>query len=161
MANPTTGNRNQNEERTSTVGQTAADLKNKAKDIAGGVADKAKDMASSVSDQARDAAANVGRTASHLATNIGERAGEATSTVAGGLRNLAGTIRDKGPQEGVMGTATSQVAGALDRGGRYLQEHDLGAIGNDLTNMIRRNPIPAVFVAIGIGYLFARATSRS
>jgi hypothetical protein len=159
MANPTSGTRNQGEERS--VGQTASDLKNKAKDVAGNVADKAKDMASSVVEQARDTAANLGRTASNVASNLGERAGEATSNVAGGIRNLAGTIRDKGPHEGVMGTANASVANALDSSGRYLQEHGLNDMGNDLTNLIRRNPIPAVFVGIGIGYLLARATTRS
>jgi hypothetical protein len=34
-------------------------------------------------------------------------------------------------------------------------------MGEDLTNLIRRNPLPAVLVGIGIGYLLARATSRS
>jgi hypothetical protein len=159
MANPTSGTRNKEEERT--AGQTAGEMKNKARDAAGNLADKAKDVASSVAEQARDTAANLGRTASTVASNLGDRAGEAASTVAGSMRDLAGTIRDRGPQEGVMGTANSTVASALDRGGRYLQEHGLNDIGADLTNLIRRNPIPALFVGIGIGYLIARATSRS
>jgi uncharacterized membrane-anchored protein YhcB (DUF1043 family) len=29
---------------------------------------------------------------------------------------------------------------------------------DDLTNLIRRNPIPALFVGIGIGFLLARVT---
>jgi hypothetical protein len=132
------------------MGQTATDLKNKAKDTATGLTDKARDVASSVAEQARD-------TASHL----GERASEAASSVGGGIRNLAGTLREQGPHEGMMGSATSTVARALDNSGRYLQEHDLSAISGDLANVIRRNPIGALFVGIGIGYLIARATSRS
>jgi len=31
-------------------------------------------------------------------------------------------------------------------------------MGDDITNMIRRNPIPALLVGIGIGFLLARAT---
>ena len=35
-------------------------------------------------------------------------------------------------------------------------------IANDVTNLIKRNPIPALFVGIGVGFLLARAcTPRS
>jgi len=159
MANQTSGFKAKEEERT--AGQAMGDLKHKAKDVASNVADKAKDMASSAVDQARDTASNLGRSASQMASNLGERAGDAASSVAGGMRNLAGNLRDKGPHEGMLGTASSSVADALDSGGRYLQEHGLGDVSKDLSNLIRRNPIPALFIGIGIGFLLARATTRS
>jgi hypothetical protein len=56
-----------------------------------------------------------------------------------------------------MGTASSAVADTLDRGGRYLQEEGLQGLGEDLTTLIRRNPIPAVLVGIAVGYLIARS----
>jgi hypothetical protein len=58
----------------------------------------------------------------------------------------------------MMGSAASSVAGALETGGRYLQEHDLGDIGKEVIQLVRRNPIPAVLISMGIGYLLARAT---
>jgi hypothetical protein len=61
----------------------------------------------------------------------------------------------------MMGSAASSVAGALETGGRYLQEHDLSDIGNHVVGLIRRNPVPAVLISMGIGFLLARATTRS
>jgi hypothetical protein len=49
------------------------------------------------------------------------------------------------------------VADTLETGGRYLQEHGLSGIGDDFSNLIRRNPIPAVLVGIGVGFLLARS----
>jgi hypothetical protein len=57
----------------------------------------------------------------------------------------------------MMGTAASRVADTLETGGRYLQEHGLSGIGDDFSNLIRRNPIPAVLVGIGVGFLLARS----
>jgi phage-related protein len=167
MANPST--RQNKEDRPSGVGQMASDLgrraqdagshlAEKAKDTASSLADKAKDTASSVASQARDAASSVARTAGNVASSLGERADDATSSVGGGMKTLAGTLREKAPQGGMMGTAASSVADALETGGRYLQEHGLSDIGSDMVNLIRRNPIPAVLVGFGIGFLFARAT---
>jgi F0F1-type ATP synthase assembly protein I len=144
MAN-STGTRQRDEERG--LSQTAADVKNKAKDAASSVAEKARDVASSVAGQAKD-----------VASGIGERASEATTNVGSGMQSLAGTIRDKAPHEGMVGAAASSVANALESGGKYLQEQGLGGMGRDLTNLIRRNPIPAMLVGVGIGYLLARAT---
>jgi gas vesicle protein len=144
MAN-TTGTKQREEERSPS--QMAGDLKNKARETAGNVADKAREVASSVAGQAKD-----------LASNLGERASEATTNVGSGMQSLAGTIRDKAPHEGVMGQAASSVAGALESSGRYLQEEGLSGMSRDVTDLIRRNPIPAMLVGIGIGYLIARAT---
>ena len=69
------------------------------------------------------------------------------------MKSLAGTIRDKAPGSGMMGNAASTVADTLESGGRYLQEQGLSGIGEDLTNLIRRNPFPALLVGIGVGYL--------
>jgi hypothetical protein len=94
------------------------------------------------------------------ASAVSDRVEGAASSVGSGMQSLAGTIRDRAPQGGLMGSAASRVAGALETGGRYLQEHDLRDIGSDVTNLIRRNPIPAVLISLGIGYLLARATRR-
>jgi hypothetical protein len=74
------------------------------------------------------------------------------------MKSLAGTIREKAPHGGFVGQASSTVAETLERGGRYLEEQGLSGIGDDLTNLIRRNPIPALLVGIGVGFLLARAT---
>jgi hypothetical protein len=135
------------------------DVKDQAKEIGQQAMDKARDVASSAADKARELGSNVSHMASDAASNIGHKAEDATSSVGGGMKSLAGQVREHGPREGVLGSATSAVADTLERGGRYLQEEGLRGIGEDLTSLIRRNPIPALLVGIGVGFLLARATS--
>jgi F0F1-type ATP synthase assembly protein I len=122
-------------------------MTDKAKDVAGNVIDKAKQAASTVAEKAKD-----------VASVVGEKADSAVSSVGSGMQSLAGTIRDKGPSGGVLGGAASGVASALDSSGRYLEEQGLSGIADDMTNLIRRHPIPAVLIGIGLGYLLARMT---
>jgi hypothetical protein len=120
--------------------------------------DKAKEAAGGVMDKARDVASNVASTAGDLASNVGKRADDATTAVGGGMKSLAQTIRENAPHGGMVVQASGMVASTLDSSGRYLQDSGLSDIADDVTNVIRRNPIPAVLVGIGIGFLIARAT---
>jgi len=112
-----------------------------------GIVDKAKQAASTVADKARD-----------VASAVGQRAEGATEAVGSGMQSLAGTIRDKAPQGGLLGGAASGVASALDSSGRYLEEQGLSGMAEDVTNLIRRNPIPAMLIGVGLGFLLARMT---
>jgi hypothetical protein len=143
---------------TLTPRQFGTEVKNKAQETASEIADKAKEMASNVTERARDVGAAATQRTEDVATNVGHRAEEATGMVAGSMKSLAGTVRENLPHEGMIGRASSAVADSLERSGRYLQEEGLSGMGNDLTNLIRRNPIPAVLVSIGIGFLIAHAT---
>jgi hypothetical protein len=138
----------------------AANLADKAKDAASNMADRAKDAASHMMDKAKDITSNAGQRVSDAANAAEKKADSAVHSVGSGMEQLAGTIREKGPHEGALGTATSRLASTLESGGHYLQEEGLGGMAEDLTNVIKRNPIPALFVGIGLGFLLARATSR-
>ena len=122
------------------------------------VTEQAKGAATAALDSARDMASTATKKAGEAASYVGQRAEDATSAVGSGMKNLAGTIRENAPREGVLGSASSAVASTLESSGRYLQEHGLSGVGEDLTNMVRRNPVPALLMAIGIGFLIARAT---
>jgi hypothetical protein len=161
MNNPTTA-RNKSEERTGNTGYAGSDLKQKAQDAGSAVADKAQDFASTAASKVQDAASNVAHRAGEMASNVGQKADDAASSMGSGMKSLAGTIREHAPASGPFHQAGSSVADTLEGGGRYLQEHGFSGIGQDLTTMIRRNPLPALFVGIGIGFLLAQATrSRS
>jgi uncharacterized protein YjbJ (UPF0337 family) len=123
-----------------------------------GVMETAKDAASNVADKAKQAAGAVASTVGNVASNVGDKVDSGVSAAGSGIQSLAGTIRDKGPQSGVLGSATSGVASALDASGRYLEEQGLSGIGEDLTNLIRRNPIPAMLIGVGLGFMLARMT---
>jgi len=129
------------------VGQQAMD---KARDLGHQAMDKGRDMASRVSDMAGDAAKNVGQRADNLASTVGDRA-----------HTAAEAVRRHGPQDGMLGNATKAVADTIDSTGRYLSNEGVTGMLGDVGEMIRRNPIPALFVGIGIGYLLSRALDRS
>jgi len=142
-------------QRVQEAGSAAAD---KGREAASTVTDKAREAMSAVSDKAREAASTVGQSASDMASNVGQRAEDATSSVASGMQSLASTLRESAPRSGILGSASSTVADTLESSGRYLEEQGLSGVGEDLTNMIRRNPVPALLIGIGLGFLIARAT---
>jgi hypothetical protein len=119
--------------------------------------EEAKDVAGDVANKAKEAGATLAQKAGEATTFVGKKADDATAAVGAGMKSVASTIREKGPEKGMFGSANSAVADTLDQGGRYLQEKGLSGIGNDMTEMIRRNPLPAVLIGIGLGYLVARA----
>jgi hypothetical protein len=103
-------------------------------------------------------ASNVGHRLSDAASAVGRGADSAVSGAGRGMESFADTVRDHGPSSGVLGKATSAVADGLDNAGEYLESHGLSGIAEDVTNLVRRNPIPALLIGIGVGYLLARAT---
>jgi len=148
MANTMNQSKTKNEERLNQPGQ--------------GTVDRAKDAAAAVADKAKETASNVMHSAENAASYVGHRAEDATSAVGGGLKSLGSTIREHAPNSGMIGDASAGVAKTLESAGRYLQEEGLKGVADDVTNLIRRNPIPALLVAVGVGFLLARATtSRS
>lgn len=143
------------------VGQTMHEAKEKAQNAASNVADKARDAAGNVADKARDVASTVGHKVSDAASTVGHKADDAACSVGHGMQSFAGTLREKLPHEGMMGSASSTIADTIERGGRYLEEEGLSGVAEDLTSLVRRNPIPSVLIAVGVGFLLARATTRS
>src|SRR5207302_10258944 len=136
------------------------DIALSATEKARNAAERAGEAASTLGQRAKDTASSVGQSAADMASRVGQKAQDATSAVGGRMESLAGTIREKAPHEGMMGTATSAVADTLESGGRYLQEEGLRGLGADMYELIRRNPIPALLVGIALGFFIARATRR-
>jgi hypothetical protein len=91
------------------------------------------------------------------ASEIGQKAEQAVGSVGGEMKALAGTIRSKAPEGGLLGSAASEVAGTLESGGAYLQERNIKGMGEDLTNLIRRYPVQAILVGLGVGFLVGQA----
>jgi len=139
----------------------AKNMGQQASDTAQDLASRARDMAQNVGSQAKDMASNVAHKAGDAASFVGQQAKDMPGNVGAGIKNLAGTIRENVPHEGFLGTAGSSVADTLETGGRYLQEHGFGDMGEDLTNLIRRNPVPALALGVGLGFLLGRLMSSS
>lgn len=143
----------------STAGRAATDVKNKAQDLGAAAYGQAKDTASHLADKAKDAASTVGQKASDAASYVGHRADDATSSAGGGLKSLAGQVRQNAPREGMLGSAAGSIANALDHTGQYLEDQGLSGVAEDFTGLIRRNPIPALLIGVAVGFLLAKATS--
>lgn len=137
-------------------------------------ADKAKEAASSVGEQLSQAgtaigamvsqagsavgsvASQAGSMASQAASDVGRKADDLTASAGVGIRHLGDRLDRSGPQEGVLGSASHAVAKTVRDGGEYLEDAKLSGVTRDVAQLIRQNPIPAVCIAIGLGWLMAR-----
>jgi len=133
--------------------QAAAGVADKARQGASQAADQARGVASQAADQARGLADQ----ARSVAAQAGQHAETAMHSVASGMQALSGTVR-----EHVPGGAGATAAAALEQGGRYLQDEGFQGMADDLSRVVRQNPLPAVLVSIGIGFVLAQIlTPRS
>jgi hypothetical protein len=98
--------------------------------------------------------------ATGAAAFVGEKAEQATQAVGAGMESLGGVIREHEPADGVLHNAGEAIAQKLVAAGRYLEDHGLKGVADDVTNLIRRNPIPALLIGIGVGVLLARIVRR-
>jgi ElaB/YqjD/DUF883 family membrane-anchored ribosome-binding protein len=141
---------NQKNQTSKTWEDTANQAKDKAKSVVENVTDKAKSVAGDVADRAKSAAGYVS-----------EKADQGVGYAGQGVENLGHTVRDRGPQSGVLGQANQAVANTLEQTGAYLQDKGVSGMAGDLTSMIKNNPIPSMLIGVGIGFLLARLTSNS
>jgi len=148
--------RNANDERVSNLDPARTGT---VESMASYVGQKAEDATSYVGHKAEDAASYVGKKAEEAASYVGQKTGDASAAVGSGLRSFGNTVRDRGPEGGIAGDASSAVADSLESSGRYLQEEGVKDMAEDLTNLIRRNPIPALLIGVAAGYLVAKATT--
>ncbi|MGL4551953.1 MAG: hypothetical protein ACRC33_12310, partial [Gemmataceae bacterium] len=81
----------------------------------------------------------------------------AAGQVGRGAQSLADTVRRQGPQEGYLGNATQSVASGLEQAGKYIEDKQLSGMADDVGGMIKAHPVPAVLIALGVGFLLGRA----
>jgi len=114
-----------------------------------------------IGNKASDAAHAVGQKASDAAHAVGHRAEDATAAVGHGMQTAADKVREYTPDSGMMGKASDRVADALEGAGKYVEDKNLSGMMDDMTSLIRRNPIPALLVGLGVGFLIGRVLSSS
>jgi hypothetical protein len=160
MAETSISSRDQVGDAGASEARIAPSVKDKAYEEARALATKAKEAASCTVQKSKDVASSVVQQVEDMASTIGHKAEGAVDSVGGGMKSLAGSIRDKAPENGVLGNAASGVASTLESGGAYLQEHNLHGMAEDATSLIRRYPLQAILVGVGVGFLVARALRR-
>jgi hypothetical protein len=129
------------------------DVKGRIQELASSVVKEVQDVASDVSNKARDWAGNVAQKAQETAAAVVDKTDDGIAAVGQQMHALGGKVRAAAPRDGALGSAATAVADELQAGGHYLEGHGLGAIGKDLTEVVRHYPIQSVLAAFGIGCL--------
>ena len=87
------------------------------------ISEQAKEMGTAVKDKANEALAAAREKGKDLVDGgrkmmgeVEQKAGDAVAGVGGQVRKLAGTLRERLPHEGMVGSATESVAGTLESG---------------------------------------------
>jgi uncharacterized protein YjbJ (UPF0337 family) len=155
---PGTGHTGQGGQTGQTVKDAAGSVLDRTKDMAKGVADQARSTASNLVDKAKDAAHTVADKARGAADSVSGGTTDMVGKVGSGLGSAATSLREHSPESGMLKTAAGKVADTLESSGRYLEQEGLSGMADDLTGMIKRNPIPSLLIALGVGFLLARAT---
>lgn len=132
----------------------------KAEEAGTYLADKANQAGEYVSDQANKMASSAMDTAQSAGKYMGQRASDARHSVGSSIKSMGESIKSAAP-EGMMHDAAYSLGDSIASTGQYLDEHGFSAMTEDLTNVIKRNPLPSVFIAAGIGFLLARACTSS
>lgn len=123
------------------------------------VKQEGREAAHEIGERTKEAASSVADKAKNIASKARDQADQGVSSAGKGMESAADYMRDKGPQSGMLGSANKYMADTLEKGGQYLEEQGLSGMAEDVTEVIRRNPIPAVLISVGIGFLLARMTT--
>jgi uncharacterized protein YjbJ (UPF0337 family) len=78
----------------------------------------------------------------------------AAQGVASSVTETVGTAATKAQE--MAGSAATAVTDTAAGVGTYVQEKGLQGLSEDLTQLIRRYPVPALLVGLGIGFVLAR-----
>jgi uncharacterized protein YjbJ (UPF0337 family) len=92
--------------------------------------------------------AGVAATVTTAAQDVASRVTETAGTAAAKAQEMAGAAAT---------TVTDTVAGA----GTYLQEKGVQGLSGDLTGLIRRYPVPALLIGLGIGFVLGRSLGKA
>ncbi len=56
--------------------------------------------------------------------------------------------------------AARSAADRLERGARYVEEHDTSEMAGDLMRVVKRHPVPSMIIAACAGFILARSIRR-
>lgn len=89
-----------------------------------------------------------------------EKTEEAIAAVGERISHFGDTIRETMPDTGTVGTAAVAIADGLKSSGEYLKTHGFEEMSSDVTEVIRRHPVPAVWIGLGVGFILGQALVR-
>ncbi len=151
--------RDKGQEAASAVRQTAQEVGHRTQEAAQNIGHRAEETAAGLGHRAQETMSNLANQGRDIASRAGQKADSAMSSVGESMSSLAGTIRERAPQEGMLGNAAGAVADRLQSGGQYLQEHGIGDVTGEFGAAIRQYPVAAVCIAFGVGWLLGMGMS--
>jgi ElaB/YqjD/DUF883 family membrane-anchored ribosome-binding protein len=106
-------------------------------------------VASAASDKIKESTSRVAIKAEEAMANVGEK-----------MSTLAGSLREKAPKQGRVGSAVQAVASSLETSGQYLSEKKVSAIAQDVTTVVHKYPMQALWAGLGLGFIVGAITSK-
>ena len=88
------------------------------------------------------------------------RSGEKATSIGERITEVTDTIKEAIPNTQTVGDAAVALAEGIKNGGEYLQSHGIEAISKDVTDLVRRHPVPAVWIGMGVGFILGQALVR-
>ena len=119
--------------------------------------EQVKDSGMHAVDKAKEAASSVGDIASKAVATVGKKAEDFTATAGCEIKHWGDALSEKTSHEGLIGHASQAVADTLKGSGRYLEQTKFSGMADDVTEVIKRNPVPAVLVGFSLGFILGRA----
>lgn len=95
--------------------------------------------------------------AQDVGAKAAQRADQVRVSAAAGLDAVASNLQDSGDR---VASAAHNAADAATHGAEYLRGNDVQSMMDDLVDVIRRNPGPALLGAATLGFLLGRVLSR-
>jgi cell division septum initiation protein DivIVA len=108
--------------------------------------DKAKSAASSVGEMASHAASAVGQMANQAGCEVRHRADDAAANAGAQIHQFGDRMSREAPRSGMMGQAAQSVARGVSSGGQYLENRKASGIADDLVELVRQYPLPAILI---------------
>lgn len=108
----------------------------------------------------RNAATALGQGAEDACSTFANKADEAAAAAGRRIESVADQVRSRTSNEGVVGMASEKLATSLESGGKYLEAQGVTGMVDDITALVRNNPITSLLVGVGLGFMLARASSR-
>jgi hypothetical protein len=107
---------------------------------------------------AKEAAKGMLSQAEHLAGTVKDKANAAVVGVGEKMSGMAESLREHSPAS--LAPYTEKAAAGLEQAGSYLQRGTIGGIVDDLSDVIRRHPVPAMLTGVALGFMLARKLRR-
>jgi ElaB/YqjD/DUF883 family membrane-anchored ribosome-binding protein len=121
------------------------------------MAEEAARQAETARNQAREVIGQAGEQGGGAQLN--ERLNQGIRAASKQMGSMAQQVRQRAP-EGQAGEVAQATASVLDRGADYLQGADIESLQSDLERMIRRSPLQALAIGVGVGFLIGRTLKR-